>query len=353
MTTQPDHKAPRERPIEKTGAWRPWLWRGLWLLAGLGLLAFAFSGVPLEEVWQSLMSFGLPAFLLVLGIFLLGFVVDSASWQLMLPSAGLNLRWLYRTWRLRMAGEAFNVILPAGSLGGEPVKAVLAKRCYGIGYQEGSASLVLAKTVNLLALIAFSAIGLAIMAAHPGFSPEAASLALAGFLALALGVFGFYGVQRWRLASRLSAWAARHRLGRGLAGYLHHIEEVDGRFVAFYRDRPRFAAAFLLAFLNWCIGTLELGFILWVLGQPLPLAELLLLETLAQLVRAGAFIIPGALGASEAAMVFALGAVTGNPALGLTLSLIRRGRELVWIAWGLLIAGRSWAPATASAAGKS
>ena len=320
---------------------RRWFWRGLFLVGGLGLLWLALGQADLAAVWTALGGFGLPACGLVLAVFFSAFLLDTASWQLMLPSVRCDMPWLYRLWKVRMVGEALNVIVPAGTLGGEPVKAVMLKKSWGIGYREGGASLIMTKTVNLLSLLVFAAVGFLFLLASPAFGPEFRLLPGAGLLALSIGVIGFFAVQRWRLASRLSRWVSKLSLGSGLAALLHHIEAVDELFVAFYRDRAgRFAAAFALAFANWLLGALELYVIAWFLGSPLNWAEAWLVEALAQLVRAGAFFIPGALGASEAAMVLVFAALTGRPELGLTIALVRRGRELVWILWGLAIGGR-------------
>ena len=58
----------------------------------------------------------------------------------MLPSIRPELRWVYRLWKVRMVGEALNFVLPAASMGGEPVKVVLLKSSHGIGYHEGASS---------------------------------------------------------------------------------------------------------------------------------------------------------------------------------------------------------------------
>jgi hypothetical protein len=62
-----------------------------------------------------------------------------------------------------MVGEAFNYTIPAGGMGGEPVKAVLLKRYFDIDYDDTIASLVMVKTINLIALIGFLSIGFALM----------------------------------------------------------------------------------------------------------------------------------------------------------------------------------------------
>ncbi len=315
--------------------------RLLALFIGLALLGFVAAQADLAEVWSAMTGIGLLGILAVLAIFMAAFLVDSASWQLMLPSARLDLAWLMRLTKVRAVGEALNIVVPAGSLGGEPAKAWLLKRLYGIGYREAGASLIIAKTVNLLALIAFCTAGLVLMWREPRLSDAFRTTAAAGLGVLALGVFGFYAVQHGRAASRLARLVARWRFAAALERFLEHIHDVDDRFAAFYgARRGRFALALGLALVNWVINMAELYAILWVLGQPITWAEAWAIETAAQLVRAGAFFIPGSLGASEAVMVLIFDALNGRPALGLAVALIRRGREIVWIAWGLALGWR-------------
>jgi len=278
--------------------------------------------------------------------------VDTASWQLMLPSVRLNAGWLYRLWKVRMVGEAFNLVIPVGSMGGEPVKAFLLKRFHDIGYHEGGASLIIARTVNILSLVTFAAVGFAFMLAEDDLPKLFLWVAGAGLLALGLGIGGFYAVQRWRMASRLAGWLAHRRFGRRLERYLAHIQDVDDRFAHFYgKQRGRFAAAFLLALLNWMIGLAELYAIMWFLGQSLSLSDIWLIESMAQLVRAAAFVIPGSLGATEGVLFLLYGALTGVPTLGLVVAVIRRARELLWIVWGLALGWAfSLSPAAAARA---
>ena len=136
----------------------------------------------------------------VIAVYALIFTCDSASWWLILAGARLEGGWLGRLWLVRLIGEAFNAIIPAASLGGKPVKALLLKSRYGVGYGEAAASLVMAKTTNLIGLIIFSAGGLIVIgsfvaegrAVVEGRVPEnyPAWLFWAGLL-LALAWFGF------------------------------------------------------------------------------------------------------------------------------------------------------------------
>lgn len=73
------------------------------------------------------------------------------------------------------------------------------------------------------------------------------------------------------------------------------------------------------------------------LGAPVSFWEAWIIEATAQLVRAGLFFIPAGIGVQEGAFVLICGAITGTPALGVAVSIVRRIREVVWIAWGFLI----------------
>ena len=93
---------------------------------------------------------------LILFIYFLAFLIDTFTWQLTIKHVPLSPLWIYRFFQMRLAGEAFNNITPLAGMGGEVVKAVLLKKYYGIAYGDGVASLILAKTINVLALIYFS-----------------------------------------------------------------------------------------------------------------------------------------------------------------------------------------------------
>jgi len=344
-----------------------WL-RLVMLLLGLGLLAWLLRASDLEQVGAALVQLGVAGATAVVAIYLLAFVVDTLSWQLALPApigpapigpatigsvgARSALAWLYRLWQVRMVGEALNLALPT-TVGGEPVKAVLLKQHYGVGFKQSGASLIIAKTVNLLALVGFALIGLLAMLANDLLPGSYRLAATAGLAALAVGSIGFFAVQRWRVASRLAQALARWRPARRLAALLEQLDAVEDQFHDFYVRRPRrFAAALGLAFVNWCLGAAELWVVMILLGHPASWAEAWMLAALVELVRAGTFFIPGSLGAAELAFVLIVEGLTGQAALGLAVGLVRRARELLWVAWGLAL-GWSFAALPAQPAAAS
>ncbi len=311
-----------------------------YLVAGLGLLAAVLYGVDLAAAGEWLGRMGVAGVAAVITVYALVFACDSAAWWFILAGAKLEGVWLGRLWTVRLVGEAFNAIIPAASLGGEPVKALLLKKRHGVGYGEGASSLVMAKTINLIALILFSAMGLTLMLGSNSYADTHGAVAGAGLAALAAGVLGFFAVQRWGVASRLAARFAEKHPGGRIEAALGHLRSIDDRF----------AGALGLAFGAWLLGAVELYVILGFLGRPISFAEAWIIESVLQLVRAGSFFIPASLGASEVGFVVMVGALTGQPPLGLAAAVVRRSREVLWISLGLMLGWRlSFTPAAAAA----
>ena len=308
-----------------------------YLLFGIGLLALVAVQVDLAEVWDEAWRVGW-GMLWLLFLYFLAFVIDSYTWQMALVEVPLGLRWFYRTWKIRMVGEVFNTVIPAGGMGGEPVKVELLKKYYGIGYREGTASLILGKTINTLAMVLFLAVGFVLMWGIPQLGPAFRWVAGLGLAAFAVGTWLFYAVQRWKVSSLAGTWLARFRFARKLEAVLHHIHDMDERLVRFYtRYRLRFALAMGLAWLNWVLGAVEIYYTLQFLGKPVSLAEAWVIESAAQLVRAGAFLIPAGIGVQEGTFLVVLAAMTGSSTLGAAVAVVRRFREALWLAWGAFL----------------
>ena len=318
----------------------------VYLLIGLIILVAVFREIDIVDVTVrvSQIGWGLAA---VFGLYFLAFVIDSFTWQMALVSVPLNATWLYRTWKVRMVGEVFNSVIPAASMGGEPVKAVLLNKYYGVGYGDGTASIVLGKTINLVALVIFLGAGFAYMWDSPVLPASYKAVSAAGLAGLSVAIVLFFSVQRFKLASLTGDWISDRRFGRWMGDILHHIREMDDRLVQFYtRYRGRFAIAVGLALVNWVAGVFEVYVTMIFLGNPVSLTDAWIIEAVAQMVRAGTFFIPASIGAQEGAFVVICSVITGVPALGGAVAVVRRIREVLWILWGLLLGSMfTFAPA--------
>lgn len=322
------------------------------MLIGVALFGVIVAETNLAEAATRVMQFGWGV-AVVLALYLVTFSIDSLTWLITLRTTPITLGWFCRLWQARLVGEAFNMTMPAGGMGGEPIKAVLLKQRYGIGYREGAASLFVSKTVNMLGLVVFLAAGFLLMLRHgaiPGIYVVAGGLGLA---ALTTASLIFFSIQRFRISSAATSRLSRWRMLRRLATGLENIREVESHFVGFYSgNRQRFAVAVALGILSWAVGVLEIFYALDFLGHPVSLSDAWIIEAMAQMVRTGSIFIPASIGLQDGAFVLICAAITGSPELGIAVALVRRMREIVWIAGGFALGSLfhlSRAPGSATA----
>ncbi|MBL94052.1 MAG: hypothetical protein CFH06_00458 [Alphaproteobacteria bacterium MarineAlpha3_Bin5] len=311
----------------------------IYLGAGLLLLIWVIGKIDVSEVVERITEIGVDGFFKVLGIYFLAFLVDCLAWQVTFESVPLNVHWLYRIFAVRIAGEAFNSLLPFANMGGEPLKALVFKDRYGISLDEGGVSLVLAKTLSMVSLIIFLLIGLVLMVKTPLLSNHVKFVATIGLIALVVGTGLFFGIQRFELTTRFSAWLAKLFYGSRVKTVLQRIKELDLRFKRFYSiHKIRAMIGIFFALCNWVLGVVEVYIVMELLGYPVDWETAWIIESVAQMVRAAVFFIPAGLGAQEGAFLFLCEAMTGSLSLGFAVAVVRRFRELTWIILGVAFA---------------
>jgi putative membrane protein len=304
---------------------------GAWL-ASLAATVGLIAAHGFEDVFAAVAaaSWGLLAVAAAHGIPLLA---DTFAWQrvLVAPSRPGLARLIWIRW----VSEAVNDLVPAAMVGGEVLRAWLVVRAGSLPGRTGGASVVVDLTMAVLTQGLFTLIGLGLLLSLDADSQLLeASIVLGAFLCGAAvafvlvqraGLFGLAG----RLADRIGesvGWPPASAGG----------EALDAAIAEIYRQPQAVLGAFVWRMAAWLAGTLEVWIGLWLLGHPVGLAEAMMLESLIQAVRSAAFIVPGALGVQEGALVL-LGSLVGlTPELALALSLVKRFRELVWGLPGLV-----------------
>ena len=105
---------------------------------------------------------------------------------------------------------------------------------------------------------------------------------------------------------------------------------------------------------GWLGGVIEIYVMAEVINMPVTLGQALVIESLGQAIRAAAFFVPAGLGVQEGSLVWLAMQLGLSPATGLSLSLIKRVRELALglpalLAWHWIETGR-WSRFTRPAA---
>jgi hypothetical protein len=231
----------------------------------------------------------------------------------------------------RVAGEALNVITPLASLGGEPMKAWLLRR--DAGYRETVPALIIAKTTITIAQALFLMLGIAVawsvLPRHSSFLTT-----MYGLLAVeVVAVAGFLGTQLGGLFAR----SGRLLKLVGGEGGAEHAIALDRALRSFYTGQPRrFALSIACHLAGWILGVVETLLVLYFLELPVSVATALVIEAFGSAVRFASFMVPANLGTLEGANVALFDALAMGGTAGMTFSLVRRARQIVWVLIGLV-----------------
>jgi uncharacterized protein (TIRG00374 family) len=270
----------------------------------------------------------------VLLFYLVIFGLDTLGWRFALDLK-TRIRW-DRLFRVRLAGEAVNYMTPTAWVGGEPVKAHLLSKRYGVPFAEGMASVVVAKTTFSISMFFFIITGIILtIFTQPVSGPVWRWVWITlPILGLLLGLFlQVQFLQPFRRGASLLGWLAPGWLGR----IESKVRKWDEAIVAFYRQSPQGVyLSFGFHFLGWVAGAVDLFLILWFLDIPVSLATAWSIESLWILLKAGAFLIPASLGASEGLGLLICLGLGLSAVSGLALVLVRRTRELAWMGLGMV-----------------
>lgn len=323
----PDHSSPSSPPSRP----RTRLLKPLLILAGIVLIGYlihrtgpvAILGAFRSLSWRLVLVLVFPTCLVT--------IVDTVAWRFTFLEPPRSFA---RLFGVRLAGEAVNLSTPTASVGGDLVKAYLLRP--GLPLREGLASVIADKTTGVVAQVLALLGGLVFTVL---LLPESSALWLAaggalvieivcvtGFIALQVrGMIGAGG----RLMAKLSLSPDSHRQAM--------LDRMDHTLQALYFERGRsLAISVLWHVLGLVLGTMEIYLVVRFLDLPISPLAAFTIGALGTAVKFFSFMVPASLGALEGGNVAIFAAFGLGGAVGLTYTLVRRLREIVWIAAGIL-----------------
>ena len=307
------------------------------LLGGVGLLLFAYLvlrigvGVVLENVSRFGTWF---AAILFVGAFWLFF--QACAWSI-IQNAYFQKVPFFRLFRVRIIGDALNILLPSASLGGDAARAYLIKG--NVPLKEGIPSVLFDKTVEFVASTIFLALGLllgAIFIRMPKglLAPTFICLAVMTVglvLLIFFSVRGFYGI-----VLRISGVIPKVR--RWVLKREEQLRALDGNLRLLYaRANLKTAAALGLHILARLTGVVEVLIIMRVLGVPADYVQAWFITAVVVISNTIFFILPGQWGIMESVSMLVLKSLGHPVAIGLSLSVIRRIRKLAFVGLAMVL----------------
>ncbi len=319
-----------------------------WLLWGAGVVAFTFV-LKTADVRGALPVIVAAGPLLALGLvpFVVQIALDALAWRTLLAGLGHAVAWRQLI-AIRLSTEAVLQSMPGGSLIGESMKPYLLRRVASVPIAHTVATVAIKRCLLALAESAYLAI--AVIAAHALYTRCSQAIVdtdgLAWYVAIAAGALAVVAVGlaatllSVSIADKsrrlLAAWPSR-RLRAGLEARRAGFAATDQALVALGRRPARLATAWSLLLVAWLVETGETILLCRLVGIDLGAAHVLAMEAAVVFTRNVAFFVPAGLGVQDAGYLAFLAAYGVRSPLAAAFIVVKRTKELIWIALGYLV----------------
>jgi len=318
---------------------------------GAALSVRAFAGVDWRGTLHALRSVGSAA-PLVFVPFLGAALLDSTGVLLLLRVLGRRVA-LRQLFAIRVGTEALHNTAPAGFLVADSAAATLLHGRFGVPLSDGAVVAVARRWLVMRGHAAYILVGaflsagvLAGVSRRCGVGPwlpYAVGASALVPLVLSVGVgAAFVGKASLVRLQRVLARSPWEWLRRRTASWRNGAMALDARFSRL-GSSPSATWGATVAFLCcWLLESVETAVILCLVGAPFDLALAMAAEVGVSLIRAVSNVVPAGLGVQDASYATLLPAMGLSPDAAAAFVLIKRGKELVWIAagYGLLAALR-------------
>jgi hypothetical protein len=275
------------------------------------------------------------AFAWVVALYALHVVLRALSlWR----TFGPNIPSFRSTLRVRLAGEAIEMLTFTGPFLAEPSKGWLLTR-HGVSAADAFGAIALEYLLYTAVAFWMSGAAMWVFLAQGTFGRgfERPALAILAAVAIFTALLVAAAVRRRGFVAPFVKLAARalgrHEWAERASGRVESVERV---LVGFMHDRPvRLFEVLALELAGHVLLALEIWIVFRALGASTSWVNALVMEGAIKLIGAVFFFIPGQLGAAEGVYVVLADALKVGPAAGLTLALIRRLRAMLVAAAGL------------------
>jgi putative membrane protein len=320
--------APSPEPIYPVDSGRVSWGRVIITLMGLGLGAYLVVNHGWDEVLRALQAVGWPGLAgITLFHVLPTLVCGLAWWSLLRPH--LRESWVPFVW-LRWIRDGSDGVVPILPVSGELIVTRLLRLR---GTPLAGAGVIVDVTTELLAQLLFAIIGFALLVTtHRG--AHHLSWVVLGLAVMSVQFGGFLIAQKkglFRLLERPFDWLKRRWRGAGAepAAEARAERTLHEQILQIHAHRRAFFGSILLHLAAWIIGALEAWICLQLMGHPLDVPDVLVLESLVTAIRSIIFFVPLAAGVQEAGYVL-VGGLLGLPGgIALAISLVKRARDLI------------------------
>jgi uncharacterized protein (TIRG00374 family) len=258
----------------------------------------------------------------------------SLRWWMVAGALGTQLR-LTRLFPARLAGDALGALVPAGRVGGDPLRVALL--CGdGTDASRAGAGVALDRVMEVIGNMICAVVYVALFSsAHTFGRGERSAAAIIGLL---LGLLAMLVPPLWMLRRGRRPFEFLHRLAARSGSvtwqrWMQAVADVETHLLRFFAQYPAvFVRGLLGSLLIEAIIVAEYHYLLAAFGLALELPTLLMALVAGGLARAVPA--PAALGTLEASQVALFAGAAGDAGGGFVVGMVMRLHETVWMLVG-------------------
>lgn len=300
-------------------------------LLGIGILVGVVRKAGAHNLWLQIESFGW-RFIPIIVLSGLNYIFFTISWWLCLDKEEKTFAFS-KLLQVKMIGEAVNATTPLSFAAGDPVRIYLLRGV--LHWKGGTRSVVVDRTLYIMAVLIFILSGFFFFLSHM-LPADMTSRLNTGLIVLVGALILLFMAQRKGLFGVALKVIDFLRMAHLISPHKRQeLIEIDYAIRKAYRKGGwKIALSFAVHFLTRCVMVFETTLILYFLGSPLPFTLLWGLTAMVPLVNFVFGFLPGSLGVLEGMNGIAFYFLKIDPAIGISMQLIRRVRTLVWVVLG-------------------
>ncbi len=263
-------------------------------------------------------------------------IVLTWRWKVIINYSGFNNVSFWNLFCYKVIGYGVSYLTPTAKVGGEAVRAGLLTR-HKIKFDKALSTVVIDKTIELTSSGLFFIIGVPIIILYATIPKNTQWLMItisAIFLVL-ISYFYYQMISGRDFFGKIFRLLRIQKTKRGKK-WEYELRKFEQLIIDFYQgDKKDFYKTMIISAISWLLMFFEFKFSLLMFGENINLMQIFMIITF---VGAAYLIpIPMALGSLEASQVSVFKIIRLNQAIGLSLSLLIRVKDMVWALIGLIM----------------
>lgn len=314
------------------------IWIRIVLTVCIGASLFLFiRATDFHKVVSSIEQIGYQ-FIFLLLITFTAYFFGTLSWQYCMGKSSRNVS-PGRLFLIRHIGETVSLINPASIVVGETVKVFLL-RGQGVEKKTAIASILVSRTVMIITqLVLFTTAVMIAATDHHMLKLEYNQESIFLIILIVTVLTALLVLFRQQIIKIVIKTKAGTWLKNQTTAWGSKIKEIktEIHYLLLQHRRQLFIAT-MFAAVHWLIGSLEFFFILKFLGVKITVIKAIIVDMGVIFFKSAGAFIPGQIGIEEYGNKIMLAAI-GIPGteIWVTASILRRARQLFWIAVGIAI----------------